>query len=214
MQSGESMWITGPEARQDVQFLRAESDCILTGSGTVLHDDPSLDVRLSADQLGLEPATRAVRQPLRVIVDSVMRVKPDRRLFSTGGDIRIYTDGVKFNKNNDLGSFSERQVDIVHDMGTDGAGISLSAMLADLGRLPVNLVHVEAGATLCGALLSRGLVDEIVLYLAPHIMGNQGKPQFILPELHSMDERVALTLQSQEQVGKDLRLRYSVGDLP
>ena len=81
-------------------------------------------------------------------------------------------------------------------------------MLADLGQLPVNLVHVEAGATLCGALLKAQLVDEIVVYLAPLLMGSQARPQFLLPEISTMTARIPLTLGDSRQVGDDLRLTY------
>lgn len=204
MQSGESMWITGEGARRDVQYLRAESDCILTGSGTVLTDDPSLNVRLTPADLGIDSGK--ARQPLRAIVDSRLRIGPEAKLFEVGGPVRIYTDGVKVNKNNSLGNKCE----VIPDFGTEGSGIELRAMLEDLGKLPVNLVHVEAGATLCGALLLEGLADEIVLYLAPHLMGNQGKPQFILPEMHKMDQRISLDLVRHEMVGQDLRLTLGV----
>lgn len=212
MQSGESVWITGEAARRDVQFLRAESDCILTGSGTVIHDDPSLNVRLSAAELGLadEGGTAVVRQPLRAIVDSQMRLGGGARLFSTGGDVRIYTDGIEVSKNNEIENISKVKYEIVHNFGTQGSGIDLELMMQDLGNLPVNHVHVEAGATLCGALLTAGLADEIVLYLAPHLMGNQGKPQFVLPEIHKMDQRLELALKGIEQVGDDVRLTLAI----
>ena len=87
-------------------------------------------------------------------------------------------------------------------------GIDLGAMLADLGQMPVNLVHVEAGATLCGALLKAQLVDEIVVYLAPLLMGNQARPQFHLPEISTMTARLPLVLADSRQVGEDLRLTY------
>lgn len=220
MQSGESVWITGEAARRDVQFLRAESDCVLSGSGTVLHDDPTLNVRLSAEELSLACGgagaagnspivphdSGAVRQPLRAIVDSRMRLGADARLFSTGGDVRIYTDGIKSSKNNEIESISAVKCEVIPVLGTGGSGIDLRLLMEDLALLPVNLVHVEAGATLCGALLSAGLADEIVLYLAPHLMGNQGKPQFVLPEIHNMSERIPLALKGIHQIGEDVRL--------
>lgn len=211
MQSGESVWITGDAARRDVQFLRAESDCILSGSGTVIHDDPSLDVRLSTEELGLSATeATAVRQPLRAIVDSQMRLQASARLFTTGGDVRIYTDGIRTSKNNEIEKLTKVKSEIVHSLGTQGSGIDLHELMQDLGQLPVNHVHVEAGATLCGALLSAGLADEIVLYLAPHLMGNQGKPQFVLPEIHKMEQRLQLALKGIEQVGDDVRLTLAV----
>lgn len=200
MESGESVWITGEAARRDVQFMRARSDCILTGSGTVLHDDPTLDVRLSAEDL---QQSGPVRQPLRVLLDSTLRTPLDARLFATGGDIRIYSNGINNNKYNGL----NKPVKVISDYGVADRGVDLEALFADLARIPVNEVHVEAGATLCGALLSRRLVDEIVLYLAPHLMGNQGRAQFILPGLATMSDRIELQQLELDKVGEDIRIR-------
>ena len=207
MESGESIWISGEQARHDVQLLRAESDCVLSSSGTVLIDNPSLDVRLEAEQLGLDPE-QSVRQPLRAIVDSSLRLSPRGRMFKCGGQIRIYSNQIDSNKFNGL----EDKVNIISKV-SDGdeprrTGVDLGAMLADLGQLPVNLVHVEAGATLCGALLKAQLVDEIVVYLAPLLMGSQARPQFLLPEISTMTARIPLTLGDSRQVGDDLRLTY------
>ena len=200
MASGESAWISSEESRRDVQFLRAEADCILSGSGTVLQDDPSLNVRLTAGELGL--SGQVVRQPLRAIVDSQLRTGTDARIFTVEGDIRIYSKGKKDNKFN----YIDKSVNVISSYGSQTQGIDLSAMLEDLARVPVNLVHVEAGATLCGALLEQGLVDEIVLYIAPHLMGNLGKPQFILPGLEKMRDRIELQLTQLDQTGPDIRL--------
>jgi len=170
MASGESKWITASAAREDVQLLRAESDCILTGSGTVLADDPGLDVRLAPEALGLAPGD-AVRQPLRVILDSKLRTPQDANLFQCGGDLRIYStndNSLKFNNISD-------KINVVSGFKCDSGGIDLVALFADLAAIPVNLVHVEAGPTLCGALLKAQLVDEIVVYLAPHIMGSEAR---------------------------------------
>ena len=204
MASGESKWITRSAARDDVQLLRAESDCILTGSGTVLADDPGLDVRLTPESLGL--AEGAVRQPLRVILDSHLRTPADARLFECGGDLRIYSNGKNTNKYNKIGD----KVKVISDSKCDASGIDLEALLAELASLPVNLVHVEAGPTLCGALLQARLVDEIVVYLAPHIMGSEARPQFELPGITTMSQRLELELEQVRQLGGDLRLSYRV----
>ena len=204
MASGESKWITASAARDDVQLLRAESDCILTGSGTVLADDPGLDVRLTPESLGL--AEGAVRQPLRVILDSHLRTPADARLFECGGDLRIYSNGKNTNKYNKIGD----KIKVISDSKCDANGIDLEALLAELASLPVNLVHVEAGPTLCGALLQTRLVDEIVVYLAPHIMGSEARPQFELPGITTMSQRLELELEQVRQLGGDLRLSYRV----
>jgi len=205
MASGESKWITGTAAREDVQRLRAESDCILSGSGTVLADNPGLDVRLSAESLGLVEG-EVVRQPLRVILDSQLRTPADARLFQCGGDLRIYSAVENNNNYNELGS----KVNVISGFTCDSGGIDLVALFAELAAIPVNLVHVEAGPTLCGALLHARLVDEIVVYLAPHIMGSEARPQFELPGITTMSQRLELKLETVRQLGDDLCLSYQV----
>lgn len=202
--NGESVWITGPEARQDVQRLRAEADCVMTASGTVVTDNPSLDLRLTGEDLGL-PAGVPVRQPLRAVLDSTCRTPADARLFECGGAIRLYIcNGIKNNKYKEL----DGKVEVI-SVPPDNAGKpDLEYVLSDLAALPVNLVHVEAGAVLCGALLNAGLVDEIVVYLASHVMGNEARPQFVLPGITTMSDRLPLSLDDVRQVGQDLRLSY------
>ena len=193
MASGESVWITGEAARHDVQLLRARAGCVLTGSGTVLKDDPSLNVRLSAQELGIEGA---VRQPVRAVIDSRGVCAPDARLFSLPGEVRIY---------------SRTPVPITRETDSNvvmrGIGLlSLPEVLKDLGRQSVNEIHVEAGAGLAGALLSAGLVDEIVLYMAAHLMGDHGLPLFRLPGLDVMADRINLEIADVRRIGEDLRL--------
>lgn len=195
MASGESVWITGEAARRDVQFLRARASCILTGSGTVLVDDPSMNVRLSAADLSL---TSAPEQPLRVVLDSSLKTPRDAKLYTLAGRTIVYTKSSKNKVIND-------NVEIAYQTGA-GLHIDLLSLLQDLGKREINEIHVEAGAKLCGALLSQGLVDEIVLYTAPHIMGNTGKPLFHLPEIQAMSERISLDLKDVRQVGQDIRI--------
>lgn len=195
MASGESAWITGEAARRDVQFLRAKASCILTASGTVLYDNPSMNVRLSAIDLGLECEPQ---QPLRVVLDSRMQTPDDAKIYTVVGKSLIYT---KYNKNRYIRNNSE----VVYQIGK-ASNIDLLDLLQDLGKREINEIHVEAGAKLCGALLSQGLVDEIVLYTAPHIMGNTGKPLFHIPGIQVMNERISLDLKDVRQVGKDIRI--------
>ena len=201
MASGKSKWITSAAARRDVQRLRARSSAILTGSGTLLADDPALDVRL--EEAELAGPDEPVRQPLRVLVDSHLRTPTDARLFDQPGPIliiglataateaarRLEAAGAEVR----LGAISEDRVD-------------LTALLRYLGQREINEVQVEAGPTLAGALLQAGLVDEIVLYLAPHLMGDGSRGLFRLPGLTQMSDRVELTIRDLRTIGPDLRI--------
>ena len=208
MASGESRWITGAAARQDVQRLRARSSAIVTGIGTVLMDDPAMNVRLNASQLhNVEP----VRQPLRVVLDSGLRMSPQARMLGLPGDTLVLT----------VSEDAERQ-QALRDAGAEvvalAAGNERAApltVLQELARREVNEVLLECGPTLAGAFVTAGLVDELVLYLAPHLMGDDARGLFRLPGLENMQQRVALQWIDQRSVGNDLRLvaRFSpLGD--
>jgi diaminohydroxyphosphoribosylaminopyrimidine deaminase/5-amino-6-(5-phosphoribosylamino)uracil reductase len=201
MASGESQWITGPPARADVQRLRAASSAIMTGIGTVLADDPSLNVRAP------DIDTRE-RQPLRVVLDSALRTPPAARMLSLPGDTLVLTrraDGASADALRAAGA-------IVEAPGGDSAGIDLDRALARLAVLECNDILVEAGPTLTGALVAAGLVDELVLYLAPHLMGDGARGLFSLPGLEKMADRVQLRITELRQVGDDLRLRAVPAD--
>lgn len=200
MAGGESRWITGDEARRDVHRLRARSSAIMTGIGTVLHDDPSLTVRLA--QADGDP----VRQPLRVVLDSRLRMPPAARLLGQPGETLIITAAADAQKQARLegGGVS------VILLPTAGDRMDLVAVLEYLGRMEINELHLEAGATLCGALLSAGLVDELVVYLAPHLMGDAARGLFALPGLERMEQRVGLTISDIRAVGRDWRITARV----
>ncbi|WP_459872554.1 bifunctional diaminohydroxyphosphoribosylaminopyrimidine deaminase/5-amino-6-(5-phosphoribosylamino)uracil reductase RibD [Endothiovibrio diazotrophicus] len=202
MASGESRWITGPEARRDVHLLRARSSAMLTGIGTVLHDDPSLNVRLDDDTReallgGGEPI-----QPLRVVLDSRLAMPPEAKMLGLEGRTLILTatdDAVRRDALQQVGAE-------VVTVPTAGEGLDLRAVMGTLGERGVNEVMVEAGATLGGALLQAGLVDELVLYLAPHLMGDAARGLFRLPGLERMAERIELTITDVRAVGRDWRI--------
>ena len=193
--NGISQWITGPEARSDVQRLRARSCAVLTGIGTLLADDPRLNVR--------EP--EGSRQPLRVVLDSRLATPPGARILREG-PVLLYCAIEDVAKATDLRG---QGAEVVCLPGVTGQ-VDLVAMLADLGRRGVNEVLVEAGARLNGALLLAGLVDELVLYQAPQLLGDAARGLAALGVLDALDQRVELAWQDVRQVGRDLRITARV----
>ena len=204
MESGESQWITGPDARQDVQRLRAQSDAIVTGIGSVLADNPSMTVRIDNNDQPVDATT--VRQPLRVVMDTALSILPDAKvLFPTQQSCVFCVEEEIESEHLDL--LQERGVTVrFANRGEDGRLDLLTTMeqLADDG---INEVLVETGAELAGGFLQAGLVDEIVVYMAPKLLGSTARPMFQLP-LDTMEEAVDLELKSVHQIGQDLRLVY------
>lgn len=200
MASGESKWITGDFARRDVHTLRAHSSAILTGIETVLADDPALTARL--DDVAYE-----IVQPLRVILDTQLRLPPDAKLVHQPGDVLLLTASNDVEKKCRLeqqGAHVERI-----DRADDGR-LDLSKVMAHLGQLGINRLMVEAGATLNGALLKQHLIDEWIVYIAPCIMGDTARGLVRIPGLEQMSERIQLRLSDSRMVGADLRLTYSL----
>jgi diaminohydroxyphosphoribosylaminopyrimidine deaminase/5-amino-6-(5-phosphoribosylamino)uracil reductase len=202
MASGESQWITGEAARRDVHRLRARSSAIMTGIETVLADDPALTARPG------EVAGDKIRQPLRVVLDSRLRTPLAAGLLQMPGKTLLVTGVVDEEKTTRL---TRKGVEVVTLPLKDGR-LDLPAVLRYLGTLEINEVHLEAGATLCGALLQAGLIDELVIYMAPHLMGNAARGLFVLPGLESMDQRVRLSISDIRAVGDDWRITATVGN--
>lgn len=214
MASGESKWITGAPARRDVQHWRARSGAILTGSGTVLADDPFLTVRLTPHELladdGFESAVfgarvgGSARQPTRVVVDSRLQTPPAAQLFD-GGLVLILTTTERADSDR-AAALRARGAEIAAvPAGADGQ-VELPAVLDFLGQREVNELHVEAGSGLAGALARFGLVDEWLFYLAPCLMGSGARPLLDWP-LQQMAERAELDVFACDRVGDALRLR-------
>jgi diaminohydroxyphosphoribosylaminopyrimidine deaminase/5-amino-6-(5-phosphoribosylamino)uracil reductase len=198
MASGESQWITGPPARSDVQRLRAESCAIVTGIGTVLADDCSLTVR--ADQLGLDPgeqhlATR--RAPLRVVLDSRLQTPPGAAILDGSAPTLICHSAAA--AGGDFGG-----ADLLA-LPRAEAGVDLDALMQQLAIRQCNEILVESGPRLAGSLLRAGLVDELLLYLAPTLLGSEGRPLLELP-LQQMDQQRRLRVSDSRRVGDDWRL--------
>jgi len=193
LENGESKWISGEAARHDVQCWRARSSAILTGIGTVLADDPSLTVR-AFDLAG--------RQPLRVVVDSALRLPATAKLLSLPGSTLAVTAD-----NNSERAAALRAVgaQLLVLPGAEGR-VDLAALLTHLAQREVNEVLVEAGASLSGAMLHAGLVDELIVYLAPHVMGAGARGMFDIPALTQMSDRIALAISDVRAVGSDWRI--------
>lgn len=194
MASGESKWITGDKARVDVQHLRAESSAILTGINTVLADAPSLNVRLETEVL----------QPVRVVLDGQLQMPPDAKMVSLEGRSLVLTLSDDKSKKRRL---QQAGFEVFTLPAKDGR-LDLNAVFRFLGEQQFNEVLVEAGATLNGALLESSLVDEWMVYLAPVILGDQGRGLFHLPSMQTMADKKQLHLQQTRQVGEDLRLTF------
>ncbi|MBT2868885.1 bifunctional diaminohydroxyphosphoribosylaminopyrimidine deaminase/5-amino-6-(5-phosphoribosylamino)uracil reductase RibD [Chromobacterium violaceum] len=189
--NGRSKWITGPEARMDVQRLRAAHCAILTGSGTVLADDPQLTVR----------ELQVASQPWRVVLDGDLRTDPAARVYQ-GGGAWLASCAADADR---LAAFRGRGVEVL-TLARLGGKADLADLLAQLAGRGVNELMVEAGAGLNGAMLRAGLVDEIVLYLAPSLAGDAARGLFAWPALDDLADKVELDVADVGMVGRDLRL--------
>lgn len=191
LQNGESQWITSTQARDDGHAWRARACAVLTGIGTVQQDDPQLNVR----------AVETPRQPRRIVVDSHLEISPQAKILQgTAGWIFSAVQG---------GANADRLRAEGHELialPDDSGKVDLHALMNELGRREINELHVEAGFKLNGSLLSAGVVDELLLYLAPCLLGpTQGLAR--LPVLEHLSDRLAFRFHEVEQVGPDLRLR-------
>ncbi|MCU0896687.1 MAG: bifunctional diaminohydroxyphosphoribosylaminopyrimidine deaminase/5-amino-6-(5-phosphoribosylamino)uracil reductase RibD [Burkholderiales bacterium] len=188
---GESQWITGAEARRDGHRWRARACAVLTGIGTVKDDDPQLTVR----------EVETPRQPLKVLVDSKLEATPDARLFASGRVLvaAAYEDREK------IARLADRGAEVL--VMPDAAGkVDLAALMGELAKRELNEIHVEAGTKLNGSLVAAGLVDELLVYLAPSLIGESGRGMFNLPAPGSLDARPRLVLRDVARVGEDVRV--------
>jgi len=186
---GRSQWITGPSARADVQRWRARASAILTGIGTVRADDPSLTLRVP----GIE------RTPLRIVVEGASRLDESARLLALPGPVVVA--GTR------KPAWTRDGVSPWQLPGDGRDRVDLKALIEGLPEFEVNELHVEAGPTLSGALIEAGLVDELVIYQAPTVLG-QGRPMLSLPGMEKFDQRLHLTLLESRRLGNDWRFIY------
>ncbi|MGH8580299.1 MAG: bifunctional diaminohydroxyphosphoribosylaminopyrimidine deaminase/5-amino-6-(5-phosphoribosylamino)uracil reductase RibD [Gammaproteobacteria bacterium] len=197
--SGESKWITAEAARADVQRLRAQTAAVMTGIATVLSDDPSLTVR----DPGIDMAGR---QPLRIIIDSSLRTPLSARLFAQPGKTCLVTLEQPQNR---VQPFIDRGVTMLMVSARDGR-VDLGRTLKHLSDMKINEVLLEAGPTLAGAMFRFGLVDELVLYAAPMLLGGEARPLLSLPGMSRLSDGLRLQIKDLRQIGADLRITAGV----
>jgi len=198
MSSGESRWISGEASRADVQRLRAAAGAVLTGAGTVTADDPRLTVRDATLDTG-------GRQPLRAVLDSQLRTSPSARMLAEPGETVIYCVA------DDGRAALEAAGAGVVRLAAQAGRPDPAAALADLASRGVNDVLVECGPALAGSLLDAGLVDELVIYLAPHIMGSETRGMVTTPGWLGLDQRLELAIRDVRRTGRDLRITARPG---
>ncbi len=202
LKNGKSQWITGEAARLDVQHWRAQSCAILTGVGTVLTDNPSMTVRLD----------NAVRQPLRVIIDSHLRTPADCKMLDAvtlpASPVMIaYASDANHGEVNDKAAcLNAAGAELLHLPDVNGH-VNLNALLSNLALRGINEVLLEAGQGLNGAFLQANLIDEFIFYYAPKLMGADAKAMFAMEELSQMQQAVDLQIFDVRQVGQDIRVR-------
>ena len=193
--NGQSQWITAAEARRDGHAWRARACAVLTGIGTVLDDDPRLDVR----------EVETTRQPLKVLVDSRLQLPLTAKLLQ-GGSLLV---AAAVEDKAAIGALRDKGAEVVLLPNAHGK-VELAQLMRELARREMNEVHVEAGYKLNGSLLGAGLVDELLLYLAPSLLGDGASGMFSLPELTDLGQRRLVQFADVQAIGSDLRIRARV----
>jgi diaminohydroxyphosphoribosylaminopyrimidine deaminase/5-amino-6-(5-phosphoribosylamino)uracil reductase len=193
--SGESQWITSAQSRADVHRLRAESSAVLTGINTVLADDPLLNARVDFE----------IQQPIRVILDSELKMPLHSKLLSAPGRCLILT-GVR---NEEKAQHLQREGFEIHCLGLIDGRLDLYEVMRFLADQQINEVLIEAGATLNGAFLNANLVDELIIYMASCILGDQARGLFHLPDVQTMSDKITLKLRDVRQIGQDVKLTFT-----
>jgi diaminohydroxyphosphoribosylaminopyrimidine deaminase/5-amino-6-(5-phosphoribosylamino)uracil reductase len=202
--NGTSRWITSAASRADVHRWRARSSAVLTGSGTIVDDDPALDAR--RDEAGIEAGV-GIKQPLRAIVDARLRTPPSARTLQLAGEVLVLTSG----------SLDDPRVAALRNAGARVDNVAgnaehcdLRAVVERLGALEINDVWVEAGAGFNGALLQAGLIDELIIYMAPRLLGDTARGMFSVPALESLAASWNLGFDDVRMIGDDLRITARV----
>jgi diaminohydroxyphosphoribosylaminopyrimidine deaminase/5-amino-6-(5-phosphoribosylamino)uracil reductase len=194
LHNGKSQWITGDAARADVQYWRASSCAIITGIGTVVHDNPKLSVRLYEH----------ARQPLRVVVDSELNIPLEADILHEKPLLIAYAN----DKQKKLPQLKALGVECIQL--DDSGKVDLASLLKELAKREVNEVWIEAGEGLNGAFLKANLIDELMIYYAPVILGSEAKGMFTLPAYENLENKITTTLLDHRWVGQDLRMRFKL----
>jgi diaminohydroxyphosphoribosylaminopyrimidine deaminase/5-amino-6-(5-phosphoribosylamino)uracil reductase len=203
MASGESKWITGEAARLDVQRLRARSDAIITGIGTVRADDPAMNVRLSAAELPGVASDDYLLQPLRVVLDPDLQMSPSARMLNLPGPTLVVSTTDDESRRRALEAAGAEVIQLPRR----GLGIDLERLMEMLAQRGINEVLIESGPTLAGAAVAAGVVDQLTIYAAPILMGSDARGLLNLPALTEMKHRIDLEIEDLRMVGADLRIR-------
>ena len=194
--NGHSQWITGAEARADGHRWRARADAILTGIGTVLADDPQMTIRLEGQEI--------IRQPRKIIVDSKLRTPEHAQVLQSGETTLVHAHAALLQESK-IERLQAKGVQLLELPNASGSGVDLNALVIELGRQQLNELHVEAGASLSGALMAAGLVDELLLYLAPKFLG-AGKTMFELPALADVNQAMSWQIHEMKPLGNSIRV--------
>ena len=204
LSNGQSKWITGEAARLDVHALRAENCVIMTGADTILSDDPQLNVRFPVEQLyPKELGERELRQPCKVIIDSKNRLTANHQVFMMTGEVIV----ANCTANTELHDIAGSKAKITQwQIPRNGQYLDLHVLMGKLAAQGFNSIWLEAGARLSGALLQQKLVDELLVYQAPKLMGPAAKPLLDLPEFETMNEVPELNVESVSVIGSDVKI--------
>jgi diaminohydroxyphosphoribosylaminopyrimidine deaminase/5-amino-6-(5-phosphoribosylamino)uracil reductase len=192
LENGQSQWITGPEARRDGHAFRARACAVLTGIGTVRDDDPQLNVR----------DIETPRQPLKILIDSRLEVPLSAKLLQSGQVLVACAQ----EDDQKIAALRERGVEVIVLPKASGK-VDLQELMRELGRRQLNEIHVEAGFKLNGSLLAEGLIDELLIYMAPRIMGHAGLGMFNLPGQETLGAMPQVDFLDVSKIGTDLRIR-------
>ncbi len=198
--NGTSQWITSAAARGDVHRWRARSSAVLTGSGTIVDDDPRLDARREQAEIA---ESLGIKQPLRVIVDARLKTPPTATTLSLPGEVLVLTTRAL---EDPLAQALRAAGARVERVAGNAEHCDLRAVIEHLAAHEINDVWVEAGAGLNGALLRESLIDELIMYIAPRLLGNGARGMFDVPPLESLADNYRVTFDDFRKVGPDLRI--------